>query len=106
MRRAARIDGNHGEIVEALRKSGCSVTSLAGVGKGCPDLLVGLYANSYECGRRTLLLEVKDGNLPPSARKLTDDEERWHAEWRGEAYVVNSVSEALELIGEIRRGHI
>lgn len=42
MRRAARTDANQTAIVEALRKCGASVQSLAAVGKGVPDLLVGL----------------------------------------------------------------
>ena len=54
MRRAAKIDANHGDIVEALRGIGCSVLSLAPLGKGAPDLLVGYW------GRNTIL-EVKDG---------------------------------------------
>jgi hypothetical protein len=29
------------------------------------------------------LAEIKDDSKPPSARKLTDDEVRFHAEWRG-----------------------
>src|SRR5580700_7594734 len=40
MRHRPRIDANHVEIVKALRQAGASVQSLAGVGKGCPDLLV------------------------------------------------------------------
>ena len=41
MRRAARIDRNQPEIVKALRQVGAHVTSLAAVGDGVPDLLVG-----------------------------------------------------------------
>lgn len=37
--RAARIDGNHAEIVDALRRTGRLVLSLAREGNGCPDLL-------------------------------------------------------------------
>ena len=40
MRRAAKIDANQTELVEAFRRLGCSVLSLATVGKGVPDLLV------------------------------------------------------------------
>ena len=39
--RAARVDQNHVEIVKALRDHGAFVVSLATVGKGVPDLLVG-----------------------------------------------------------------
>lgn len=41
MRRAAKVDDNQGEIVAALQRAGCSVQSLAGVGRGFPDLAVG-----------------------------------------------------------------
>ena len=88
MRRAAKTDANQTRIVDALRKAGASVQSLAAVGDGVPDLLVG-----YKC--ETVLMEVKDGNKPPSERKLTPDQERWHAEWSGHpVYVVTNVTQA------------
>jgi len=97
MRRAARIDGNHAEIVNALRHVGCSVHSTAGMHAGFPDLVVGVAG-------RNLLVEVKDGSLPPSARKLSPLEEAWHAEWRGEVHVITSIDDALALVGDVRRG--
>lgn len=80
-RRAARIDRNQPEIVEALRKAGASVTLLHAVGDGCPDLLVG-YRN------QTILMEIKDGQKPPSERNLTPDQQHWHGNWRGGVLVV------------------
>ena len=94
MRRAARTDDNHGAIVAALRKIGCSVLSLAPLGKGAPDALV-----TTPCGRRTFLVEIKDGAKPPSARKLTPDEAAFHASWLGELYVVESVEDAIRTVG-------
>lgn len=94
MRRAARVDENQAEIVQALRAAGASVQSLAAVGQGVPDLLVGHR-------QVTFLLEVKDGRKPPSARKLTPDEAAWHDAWRGLVVVVASVDEALRAIGAI-----
>jgi hypothetical protein len=92
MRRASRVDENQREIVQALRKCGASVLSLAELGKGCPDLLIAI-------GNRTLMLEVKDGSKPPSARKLTPDQQRFHASWQGQIAVVTSVDEALKAVG-------
>ncbi len=89
--RAARVDANQPEIVRALSGIGCSVKSLAPVGSGCPDLLVGYRG-------RNVLLEVKDGSKPPSARKLTPDEVLWHRAWRGQVCVVNDVQEALAAV--------
>lgn len=89
MRRAAKVDANHGDIVKALRNYGASVQSLATVGSGVPDLLVGVDG-------RNVLLEVKDGSLVPSRRKLTPDEFAWHQSWRGEpVIVVYSATDAL-----------
>ena len=92
MRRAARVDQNQGEIVAALRAAGCSVVSLAAVGKGVPDLLVGLRGTNR-------LLEVKDGSKPPSARRLTPDQRDWHMTWAGQVLTVTSAQDALEQLG-------
>ncbi|HYF24100.1 MAG TPA: hypothetical protein VD931_00025 [Baekduia sp.] len=91
-RRAARTDGNHAEIRDTLRACGCSVADLSHVGGGVPDLLVGLRGRSY-------CIEVKNGALPPSRRRLTPDEEAWRAAWRGHYAVVETVDEALAVVG-------
>ena len=93
MRRAAKVDRNQPEIVAALRCAGAHVFSLASIGEGIPDLLVGFRG-------QTVLMEVKDGSKPPSARQLTDDQIQWHAAWRGgRCVVVSSIREALAAIG-------
>lgn len=101
MRRAAAVDQNQSAIVDALRAVGCTVQPLHAVGKGCPDLLV-----AVPWSRANLLLEVKDGSKPPSARKLTRDQVLWHDAWRGQIAVVTSVKEALEAVGVPFRGVI
>jgi Holliday junction resolvase len=89
VRRAARVDRNQSEIIAALRNAGATVQSLAAVGFGCPDLLVGFQG-------ATLLMEVKDGSKPPSARALTPDQIEWHLLWRGRPVaVVNGPEDAL-----------
>ena len=92
MRRAAKIDANQTAIVEALRRVGAKVQSLASVGNGTPDLLVRFRDVTY-------LLEVKDGSKPPSKQALTADQIIWHAEWDGAVKVVNSIESALTAIG-------
>lgn len=92
MRRAAKVDANQPDIVARLRDVGASVQPLHAVGKGCPDLLVGFRGVNH-------LLEVKDGSLPPSARKLTEAQAEWHPAWRGNVVVVNNVAEAMKAIG-------
>ena len=96
MRRAAKVDANQEQIVKALRSAGATVQSLAGVGKGVPDLLVGYQG-------KTLLMEVKDGRLAPSARRLTEDQLVWHGAWRGGPLaVVDGVDAALRALGAIK----
>ncbi len=92
MRRAARIDANQPEIVQALRDVGASVSVTSMVGKGFPDIVVGYRGQNY-------LIEIKDGSKPPSQRKLTPDEQEWHALWRGTVHIANKTDEALKIIG-------
>ncbi len=90
MRRAAKIDANQGAVVDALRKAGCSVVSLAAVGKGVPDLLVGLRSRNY-------LLEVvgpsKLKRFPPDGR--SENQRAWHTVWAGPVLTVTSAEDAL-----------
>ena len=91
MRYANRIDANQNKIVDALRGAGAYVRIVT-QGDGIPDLLVGY--KGY-----TILMEVKDGDKVPSARKLTDAEQKFFNEWDGGMLVVvNSVQEALETL--------
>jgi hypothetical protein len=62
------------------------------VALACGDLLVGYRGQN-------LMIEVKDGGKPPSARKLTSDQVDWHDAWRGQVIVVKDVDQALAAIG-------
>jgi hypothetical protein len=66
MRRAARVDGNHKEVMGHFRSLGFMVHDISQL-KNCADLVVSGYG-------RTLYVEVKDGSKPPSARRLTGGE--------------------------------
>lgn len=81
MRRAARTDANQTEVVEAIRAIGGTVHSLAALGDGCPDLLVGYNG-------RTVLMEVKDGKKPPSEIRLTEAQVKWHKLWTGSTLAI------------------
>lgn len=97
-RTAARVDANHAEVVQALRDIGCSVLSLAQIGKGCPDILVARHSMAG-----ALLMEIKDGRKPPSARKLTNDELKFHGSWQGPLAVVDSVESAIRAVVSLTR---
>jgi hypothetical protein len=87
-----RTDSNHAEIIKALRKiPNLSVFSTHEVGKGFPDIVIGYKGINY-------LIEIKDGNKPPSARKLTDAEVKFHNDWKGQIKIVNNLDEVLNLL--------
>lgn len=92
MRRAARVDANQNEIVQALRDMGASVAITSMVGSGFPDIVVGFRGRNY-------LIEIKDGSKPSSKRKLTPDEQKFFDTWRGIVFIANDINEALEIIG-------
>ncbi len=81
MRYRARVDANQPGIVAALRKlPGVTAHPTAALGRGFPDVAVGYAGRSY-------LFELKDPSKPPSARKLTPDEEAFHTTWTGHVEV-------------------
>lgn len=86
------LDLNHGLIVQALKQAGASVFSLASVGNGVPDLLVGWRNHN-------LLIEVKrlTGKRAPSS-KLTAAQADFFLAWKGPIHIVTSSDEALKTL--------
>lgn len=91
-----RIDANHNDIVDGLRRVGAEVQSLASVGRGCVDALVAYRGLWY-------VAEIKDGSKSPSRQKLTPDEEKWHQRFSPKApvHIWRSLEDALRTIGAI-----
>jgi hypothetical protein len=100
VRRAARTDANHSAIVQAFRDLGCSVLSLAAVGKGCPDLLIARPTKFSSSAMA--LIEVKDGSKKPSAQKLTEDQEKFHAHWKGRIFLCRSIVEVPGIVESLK----
>lgn len=88
MRRAAKVDANQDEIVQTYRACGLSVTSLAGLGRGVPDLLVGYRG-------KLALVEVKQ----PKG-KLRPMQEAFRLTWP--VRIVRTVEDAYDHIRELR----
>jgi len=93
MRIDAKVDSNQPEIVRQLRGiPGVKVVSTAALGKGFGDIVVGYRRVNY-------LIEIKNGDFPPSKRKLTDAEKKFHAQWTGQIDIAKNFEECLEIIG-------
>ena len=90
-RYAARADGNQPEVVNELRSYGCSVQHLHTQGMGCPDIMAGFRGRNY-------LFEIKDPSQPPSGRKLTQMEARWHELWNGQVHTILTADDAMKIM--------
>jgi hypothetical protein len=84
-----KTDANQAEIVRALRAIGATVAITSSVGSGFPDLVVGYHGV-------TTCLEVK----APGGR-MTADEEAWFKAWHGDAYIVSSPEEAIQVMQDL-----
>ena len=86
--RAKKVDINQKAIVEHLRAMDCSVFHLHEVGKGCPDLLVGINGVTY-------LVEVKKD----SKASFTPAQVEFQGSWKGSPVIrINSVDEAIAFV--------
>lgn len=92
MRRAARTDANHSQIVELFERLGYSVADTSGVGSGFPDVVVGRAGLNY-------LVEIKDGDKSPSDRRLTPKQVAFHGAWSGQVCVVESEDDVVRMFG-------
>lgn len=97
MRRAAKVDDNHADIVQTFRGLGASVLDLSQMGGGCPDLLVAFQAPPRH-EWRNVLVEIKDGEKQPSKQKLTPDQQVFFDYWKGPRFIVATVQDALDLV--------
>ena len=80
---AKKVDLNQQEIVDALRKAGCSVVVI-----GSPvDLLVGH-------GVRNFLFEVKR----PGEKPRTPAQKSFLKGWKGQVRIVETAEEAIEVV--------
>lgn len=93
--RPRRQDANHSAIRAAFRKRGCSWLDLYMVGKGCPDGMVGSQG-------KNILVEIKDGEKPPSERRLTKDEQAFFDTWLGQVTVVMSDEDVEAVVKALR----
>lgn len=92
MRKRARKDDNHREIVAALTHAGVSVWDTSSLGSGGVDLVAGLRGQNF-------MLEIKDAAKAPSRRRLTEDEQEFHRTWRGHIDIVGTPEDALRAVG-------
>ena len=84
-----KVDGNQKKIIIFLRKMGFTVKVVAMV-DGFVDIVVGIFGLNFLC-------EIKDPDKPPSARKLTYLEQKFHDEWKGFSCVLLIEEDCIKL---------
>ena len=99
MKYAARVDKNQLEAIHAFKAAmpDASVFDASACGEGFPDLVVGWRGKNY-------LFEVKNPDVRPSDRKLTEPQEAFHGAWQGQVHVVHSAAEMLAIMLRIEAG--
>jgi hypothetical protein len=99
MKYAARVDKNQLEAIHAFKAAmpDASVFDASACGEGFPDLVVGWRGRNY-------LFEVKNPDVRPSDRKLTEPQVAFHGSWQGQVHVVHSAAEMLAVMLRIEAG--
>ena len=77
-------------MVDAFRRLGCSVLSLAALGKGVPDLLVAVQGITW-------LVEIKSGKGKENSIQL-----EWAESWQGARAVVRDTQGAETVVKLMR----
>ena len=98
MSRARKVDRNQAEIVQLFRDLGASVAITSSAGDGFPDIVVQFRnpaRRNYNI--ETVLVEIKDGELSPSRRKLTPDQETFHSKFYCE--IVKDRADVFRVMG-------
>lgn len=91
-----RLDDNHKEVVDALEKAGALVLDMSHVGRGFPDLIVGVRG-------KFLLMEIKNPKTAYGRKGLNPNQIAWHAKWVGYPLsTVDGPEAALRAIGVMK----
>lgn len=86
-----RRDKNHKEIVNQLKKIGCSVIDTSQIGKGFFDIIVGYRKKTY-------LIEIKS-DTAYGRKGLSESQRIFAEEWKGgEILCINSIEDFIKLI--------
>jgi hypothetical protein len=99
-RHARRVDANHSQIRDELRRLGWSVGDLSGAGDGVPDLVVRISPGFPH------FLEIKDGGKPLSAQALTAKQEIWHSYAHFVTSKVRTLEEAVDALQWAKARHL
>ena len=88
MRRIAKVDAFQEEAVAFCKQIGASHQSLAQLGGGCPDAVIGYH------GRNFLFEYKSDSGI------LTPFQVVWHRDWKGQVTVIRNTQDILTTLNK------
>ena len=86
-----QLDKNQPKIIRELKSLGYSVQSLASIGSGCPDLLVGFNGNNY-------LFEIKNPERRGAKRFPNELEQEYIGNWKGSIHLAYTSQDIIDII--------
>ena len=93
-----KVDDNQKQIVQLFRDLGANVAITSSAGNGFPDLVV-QYRCPWRCKLQTFLVEIKNSELPPSKRRLTKAQVKFHAVFN--CHIVECEQDIYDLLGMV-----
>ena len=96
MRRAAKVDLNHSQMVRDIRDCGYPVLDLAGVGGGCPDIAIPAQGIWH-------MVEIKQPGRRGKKNEFTPAQIKFHAMYGhyADIHIAYTLDDALRAIGAI-----
>jgi hypothetical protein len=91
-----KVDANQKLIVGAFRQLGWTIFVTSDTGAGFPDTVGGYRGKNY-------LFEIKDGEKPLSAQKLTVPQQMFHENWRGQVTIIRSVQDVIDFTNSLNK---
>jgi hypothetical protein len=85
-------DKNHHRVTNVLHRLGCTVTDLAEVGRGVPDVLVGVNGEN-------VLVEIKNPLTQYGRRGLNKRQQGFAQRWRGgPVHIIRNEDDCIALV--------
>jgi|TARA_R100000750_G_scaffold19992_1_gene13066 hypothetical protein len=89
----SKKDDNHKAIESLFNKLGWSTLDISAL-KNCADIVCG---KGDAVKKVTIVGEIKDGDKPPSQRKLSKGEEEFRDRWRGYWFKIESIQDVIDI---------
>ena len=92
-----KVDSNQANLVKLGRQLGAKIAVTSSAGDGFVDTVWQFHHYGRSFKLETHLVEIKDGSLSPSRRRLTPEQEKFHAVFQ--CTIIECRADVFELMG-------